>query len=190
MLLLSRSIIGGEWRICSKRRGKGAVRFSFHSAIQRSCFMAHRSTWTCKRVLFIIPLVSAQMAGLHSCHEIESLFVSSSPVNPTVSNVLGIWFLFCFVFSSVMKAGCPWRALASSMTSVRRPGRLWNPISCWTQPCIFPIHTWSVEQPCLVGFQNLSLSPSSQNATGKRTITAKLYYCDALEWEFMRTPDF
>lgn len=41
------------------------------------------------------PLVSAEMAGLHSCHETESLFVSSPSVNPAVSNVLGVLgFLF------------------------------------------------------------------------------------------------
>lgn len=162
--------------ICYRRRGERAIGFlTWPLSAGRALSAAHCSSRTCKHTAFIIPFrqyrdgqwACSSWAPEPVCLKPSRPPVPPFPVPPPQWSLMPL--VFCFP-SLAMRAGCRWRVLASSMISVRRLGRLWNPTSCWTQPCIFPIRTWSAEQPCLVGCQNLNLSPPSQKATGKKTV--------------------
>ena len=116
------------------------------------------------------------MAGQRSCHETESLFASSSPVNPTVSNVLGV---FCFQFG--YEGRVPLKS-ARLFYDISEKARKIVESYFMLNSTLYFSYTHMVCRTALSGrFPEPELVPFFPECQRKQNNPAKLYCCDALE---------
>lgn len=119
------------------------------------------------------------MAGLHSCHETESLFVSSPPVNPAVSNVLGVLVFFCFQFG--YEGRVPLKS-ARLFYDISEKARKIVESYFMLNSTLYFSYTHMVCRTALSGrFPEPELVPFFPEYDRKENNPAKLYCCDALE---------